>query len=238
MSRIASNATAFSSPTFSMKLSLKRNCTCYTADAVLAGIEFYQWSCSALEADENRYSLPHFIERGDDPIEYIMSNQADFLVSEANVLYVYSIPPSLNCNGTVSEVGYCYFIDSDALAEQENFTLLILKQDGPVFNISSRIRLSFPSIIENCTIVPSGGHYCCESSALAIRDRFQLPAPNFAFGVLSPSPARLLQFDPSIYPQYLVQHYRGRLSSMGVRQVTGFLREGGLPLLQFFIGAV
>ena len=115
----------------------------------------------------------------------------------------------LNCNGTVSEIRYCYFSDNPPASKVEIFTLLTLERAGMVFNVDSSVTVFNSSSAENCTMATEG-YYCCESLELVSENQFRLPALNFAFGIVSGSSAQLVQFNQSQYSQYRAEHYQGR----------------------------
>lgn len=158
----------------------------------------------------------------------------------AGFLYIYPLPLSLNCSGTVSSIGYCYFDDRDLTTSTLIFTLFTLEQDGMDFNISKRIEMFSTPDAQKCTAA-SDGQYCCDTYVLSKRDRFHLPTLNFAFGILTDFVVLLLGFSN----EYIVQQYNGGHYSQGN---SGLLQVGniinnpsivpgrGLRLFQFFIG--
>lgn len=197
-----------------------------------AGIdaEFYRWMCSTLE--NNHYLLPELTEGGDDLVEFVTSNALSGVVPSLAGAYIYPLPSTLNCNGRVSAVRYCYF-DSEFGTEKLIFTLLTLRQNGQNFMITDAI-----DIHSECT-----GYYCCNISRLNIMDQFRLPAPNFAFAIVPSSvDVLLIGYNGDIYPQYLVQHYRGQLqvapipleigSTISVGNITS---DEALRVFQFII---
>ncbi len=64
--------------------------------------QMYEWSCSPLDASNNRYTLPD-LRYGDD--ENVASIRGGLLLSG---LDIYPVPSTLNCSGTVLAVEFCY----------------------------------------------------------------------------------------------------------------------------------
>ena len=184
----------------------------------------YQWSCSALDINNSRYTLPGFpsaVEELDTP----------HLLTSGLQMYIYAIPPDppLNCSGTVSGFGYCYRQRGNSTSA---FTLLTMQQAGTSFTITNSIKVRTTQRSQ-CI-----GEYCCDSFQLRTEDLFTLPMADFAFGIvplLAP-----LGFNPESFPQYRVEHYRADVQ--GLTLETRDMVEGGslltdrtLRLFQFFI---
>jgi hypothetical protein len=173
----------------------------------------YQWSCSNLDSN-NHYSLPD-LEILDDHQD--VADNRNFLLSTLrNELNIFPLPPTLNCSGTVTEVRFCYRsnqLGSEVLV----FTLLTLEQIGQNFSIRNVINVRSTPTVDICTgsrILVLLVQYCCDTLQLDTTNQFNLPTPNFAFGIIARSGTRgfgggLLTFDAS-FSQYAVQveHYR------------------------------
>lgn len=197
----------------------------------------YQWSCSALDTVRNGYFLPG-LPYVDDPDGFVANNSIDFLPSATALLYIYPLPSSLNCSGTVSAVRYCYFDDNELGTERPIFTLLTLEQNGVFFNITYLTRVFSTPTAQICTGT-SGSQYCCDSYTLRIMDQFHLPASNFAFGIIPASSVLLLGFNQVVNPEYVVEHYRETPSTFetgATIEVGSSVTDRALRLFQFFIG--
>lgn len=201
-------------------------------------MEPYQWSCSALDTVDNRYTLPDVPYTPDDPDGFFANIADDLVLFYANdTLHIYPLPSSLNCNGTVTGLGYCYLSNPTPLGiSLPIFQFYILQESPSVFTITSRTMVHTTPSADNCTAT-SEGQICCASFALSEMSQFSLPVPNFAFGILpvvSPS-ASLLAFNRSLSPQYSVQHYRELPPSIPTIKFGLLVDDRALPLFQFFI---
>ena len=63
-------------------------------------------------------------------------------------------------------------------------------------------------------------------------EKFNLPAGNFAFGIVS---SALIGYSGDYYPQYLVEHYTATISDDEVIRVEDTTSEMGLKVFQFEI---
>jgi hypothetical protein len=175
----------------------------------------YQWSCSNLDSN-NHYSLPDLEILDDD--QDVADIRLRLLPTSRNQLNIFPLP-TLNCNGTVSAVRYCY--SGGRLGREKLvFTLLTLEQSGQNFTIRNIIDVSNTPTVDICTegrVAILSFQYCCDTFQLDTTSRFNLPAPNFAFGTIARSGTggfgNLLTFGTS-FSQYTVEHYRP--SSMDV----------------------
>ena len=160
----------------------------------------YEWQCSALQSN-NRYFLPNWDE--DDVTLRIPSS--------ATTIYIYPIPSVLNCNGMVSAIDYCY--RTEETGQQLVFTLLTLVQNGLNFTITDVIEvretLTRYSRLLGCDIT---------SSSLNMMDYFQLPANNFAFGIVPASGVTLLRFN-LFQSHYHVEQYQTDSMTIGALDV-------------------
>ena len=160
------------------------------------------------------------------------------LPSLSNVVYIYPVPSTLNCSGTVSAVQYCYSVSSGALGtEREVFTLLTLQQNGLNFVVSSVITVRSTPTGQICTRGFLGIQYCCDIMALNPMDQFDLPAVNFAFGIIPED--SLLTFNTASFPQFVAEHYRQQETTVAVGDTITFsgntLTDRAFRLVQFFI---
>ena len=194
--------------------------------------QLYQWKCSILDQNRNQYFLPGLTEGGDDPDGFIAANPFNFTLPEVQ-MYIYPLPASLNCNGTVSAVEYCYaYFNTSTRREEELlvFTLLTLEWNERNIRITDSIGIrSTPDQIK-CT-----DFFCCDATRLNLMDQFHLPARNFAFAIAPSSneSAFLLGFNGTFYPQYLVRHYTRSLFEGSQFNVTP--SDEALRVFQFII---
>ena len=169
----------------------------------------YQWSCSSLDTANNRYLLPDLDIGDDSDVARSALISSD---TSTSVDYIFPVPSALNCSGTVSAIRFCYTGDSIG-TEQSVFTLLTLQQNNLDFTITDVIPVRSTPTTEICTVgfllFVGTVQYCCDTLSLDMMDRFSLPAPNFAFGVL-PEDSSLLTYHPSISANsvFLVEHFR------------------------------
>ena len=204
----------------------------------------YQWSCSPLlEITNNRYRLPNLGDGNDGTIASIALR---LFPSESGTSYIFPIPSTLNCSGTVTAVEYCYRTGNNLLGTQQLvFTLLTLQQSGFDFTITDVIPISSTPTSDICTRpFLSLSQYCCDILSLDMLDSFLLPAENFAFGVVTTSSSvDLLTYNGDNYPQFLVDHFRYTQADFSAPVIgdsitlTESNRESdrALRVLQFFI---
>lgn len=188
--------------------------------------QLYQWSCSSLDAANNRYTLPDLGELNEADID--IAHMALLLhPSTAGEVYIFPVSSALNCSGTVSVVKYCYY--GEWLGrEQLIFTLLTLQQNGFNFSIIDTIAIhSIPSdqICTSREFSANGANastvqYCCDTSTLDVNSHFILPTPNFAFGIipamvntsvvtaLASRASNPIAYNGGYFPDFRVQHYR------------------------------
>ena len=167
----------------------------------------YQWSCSSQQQRDtigDHYRLPDLGDRDDEDVaEFIFALE----LSQIGVSYIYPIPSTLNCSGTVAAIGYCYRAgDSQLGTEQLVFTLLTLQQDTFDFMITDVIEIRSTPTSDNCTQI-SMSQYCCDILSLDMMDSFLLPAENFAFGVVTSTSVHLLEFNGQLVSEYIVEHF-------------------------------
>lgn len=139
-----------------------------------------------------------------------------FGFSDPEVIYIFPVPPMLNCSGNVVGARYCYAYDNDIDFESNDeiliFTLLILKQDllnWPRFEVMDTYNVySKPIFGDNCVIQPFIDHdvlYCCDVLRL---DQFQLPRSNFAFGMADAKLLINFHDQDGGFEGFEVEHYR------------------------------
>ena len=167
----------------------------------------YQWSCSPLlDTIGDRYRLP---DLGDGGVEDI----AGILLFPVVPSFIYPIPSTLNCSGTVTAVQYCYRARDIQLGrELLVFTLLTLQQSGLNFTITDVIPIRSTPMSDICTqssiLFMGTFQYCCDILSLDMLDSFLLPAENFAFGVQISSSVNLLGYNGFFPPQFVVEQFR------------------------------
>lgn len=157
-----------------------------------ADAQLCQWSCSALESAI--YTLPN------------QGRRDSHRVPISGKYYVYPLPSTLNCNGTVSAVRFCWRKSAHITTSTEEpvFRLLMLNQTGQFFNIAHIIPVHSRPTDQMCTCRSNKyvDYRCCNCS-INITDQFHLPAPNFAFGIIPSSSVTLFAFTS----RYKIQHY-------------------------------
>ena len=126
-------------------------------------------------------------------------------------VYIFPLPSSLNCGGTVTTIQYCYDGSSLQLGtEQPIFTLLILQQSGSTYTVNNTVLVRSTPTTQICTsrfvlTVFRTVNHCCDTLTLDMTDQFSLPASNFAFGTVSIN--GLFAYDATFTSQD-VDHYR------------------------------
>ena len=157
--------------------------------------------------------------------------------------FIYPIPSTLNCSGTVTAVEYCYrAVNSQLGREQLVFTLLTLQQSGLDFTITDVIPISSTPTSDICTR-QSLSQYCCDTLSLDMMNSFLLPTENFAFGVVTFTDVHLIRYDGKISPQYLVDYFRYAQGNFAEPTIGGTialrpsnrLSDQALILLTFYI---
>ena len=194
-----------------------------------------------MDTDNNIYLLPDLDIEEDRSVAILRSTLVSYNTNET---YIFPIPFALNCGGTVTAIRYCYTGDSIG-TEQSVFKLLTLQQINLDidFIITDVIPVRSNPTRDICTARPNGDitiEYCCDTLSLDMRDRFPLPVPNFAFGVLNE--AGLLMYNAR-RDDLFVEHFRfpntviGTATSGGTITVSESDRQTNraLGLLQFFI---
>ena len=188
----------------------------------------------------DRYRLPNLGNRDDGDV---VNAVRDLLVQESQrgTSYIYPIPSTLNCGGTVTAVEYCYRTGNQLGTEQLVFTLLTLQQSGLDFTITDVIPISSTPTSAKCTPGPFFGlfQFCCDIISLDMMKSFFLPAENFAFGLVTSSSADFVAYED----EFLVDRFRYSQANFNAPIVgdsitlTESNRESNEPLwlLQFFI---
>ena len=141
-------------------------------------------------------------------------------VSE-DVVDVFPLPTTLNCSGTVSAIEYCYNGNVDSLIYGMRylviFTLITLEQENLTFTITDVIpvhAMPTPSLCSDRNFSSTTVRYCCDSLQLNTTHQFNLPALNFAFGMIRSTSRRIHQLryrsssDRGLFiPEFLVEQY-------------------------------
>ena len=145
----------------------------------------YQWSCSQLDEESGRQSLPDLTDDRNSIAEHRYHSAGTRLV-------IHTIPSALDCNGIVMAVEFCYATTHT----RHILTLLTLDGSGSNFTITDVIPVYKNPDSEICAMssVPNLElTTCCDTYSLNASSQFPLPVPNFAFGIL-PNTLSLLQF--------------------------------------------
>jgi hypothetical protein len=191
--------------------------TCTIAPS--AGINaVYEWSCSNLDSN-NSYSLPDLEILNDQ--QNVFNNRHSIVPTFRDELLVFPLPSTLNCGGTVSAVRYCYSsFDFELGSEKLIFTLLTLEQNGQNFIIRNVINATSTPTVDICTEqdMDFEQRYCCDTLQLDAANKFNLPTPNFAFGIIGRADqlglGDLFTFDNN--SPYEVEHYRPSSADVAV----------------------
>ena len=168
----------------------------------------YEWSCSPLSIN-NSYTLPD--------LDFKTVENIDNVVGVTNdVTDVFPIPPTLNCSGTVSAIDYCYIGREDSLIYGMRyliFTLVTLEQENLTFTITDVIPVHSTPTAQKC-IMQTNDLYCCDSLQLNTTHQFNLPVPNFAFGMIRSTSQEIRQLRyrnrvnmGRFIPEFLVEQY-------------------------------
>ena len=126
--------------------------------------------------------------------------------SIAGLGHIYPIPPTLNCNGIVTAIEFCYAVqDSQLNTDVIIFTFLTLQQNGLNFTVTDMLNVPSTPTSEMCTRVPIGPvtlNYCCDTLSLDLTSlaQFPLPMEQFAFGIVPTFQNQLLRYDPYSSP--------------------------------------
>ena len=215
----------------------------YHYSFLFSDAQLYEWSCSALDTDTNRYYLP------DLPIadvQDVASSGRMLAITDSTLIYIYPVSP-VNCTGTVSAIHFCYQTNTQQFnTEQCFFTLLTMEQTGQNFTITDVIDVCNTPSEQVC----ANGRICCETVPLMVP--FNLPSSNFAFGIsgnLSPDGDiyGLLTYLPvhMDFRRFQVEQYRPLRESFPelavgntytVPEGSTLLGDRALRLLQFAIG--
>ena len=210
--------------------------------------QLYEWRCSPLDAANNRYTLPDLGITSDTDVANI--GNRNLLESNGDEIFIFPLPSTLNCGGSVSAVQYCYELPRSTTSlfgiERLLFTLLLLEENGLNFTVIDTIPVIGTPTSQTCTRHHASSsnleEYCCDILHLEVEDRFYLPAPNSAFGTRHDF---LYSYDPS-QPENghrLVQQYRLNAADLPIFAIGETfsldknigLSVEGLRLLQFFI---
>ena len=180
---------------------------------VAAGVntQLYQWSCSSLDASNSRFTLPNL---GYGDAENVARLGTGNVTLSGGFMDIYPVPSALNCSGVVSAVEHCYVGSaSNPLLGQTvpAFTLLILQQSGLTFTVTNVIDVQSMASREICTDVVFSMEvtlrYCCDSMPLDSTASFNLPASEFAIGVVPGSSISGLSYRVEVFPQFRVERF-------------------------------
>lgn len=168
------------------------------------------WSCSAADPSTNLYSLP------DLPVmdhQAIVNEPTRFSISKDSSLVIYPVPPVLNCNGTISALDFCYRERnvSSFNTEAHVFTLLILNKDSSSFTVTNRIAVRSTASNNSCAIHQFSQvevQYCCDRFSLDTQDWFDLPGPNFAFGIITETTRALVVYETRSFTNLIAQAFQ------------------------------
>ena len=170
--------------------------------------ELYNFSCSALKAEENHYVSPDLMKGT--PREIVPSFLTLLVLQLSdNDINIYPVPSPLNCSGTVLSLEHCYFGGmEDILYGRDNllFTLLILEQDGLTFRITDTIDVHGTPTSEKC-LDRFSWRVCCDSFVLENMNHSLLPTSSFAFGIVPSSVARLVRYTGADAPSFTAEQY-------------------------------
>ena len=198
--------------------------------------QLYEWSCSPLDATDNRFTLPYLAYEDDENVARFENTFE--LFSNINV-DIYSVPTTLNCSGKVSALEYCYagIIDATISFHQRfhAFTLLILKQSSPTFTVIDKVDVFSTPVPSICSQGRSMLEYCCDRMSLDAVKQFSLPAPDFAFGII-PSATLYVRHRT----EFIVRRYSFTRETVIVEVGSSFEPDGAatntpLPLFRFLI---
>ena len=156
----------------------------------------------------------------------------DHELSAANVIYIYPIS-SLNCQGTVAGVEYCYQEGSPSL---NIFTMLVMSSriqanGRDAFFVNGEIPIPTPN-------TPAGqcsGSICCDTYTFTT-EQFELPQDDFALGFLTPSGGRqLVAFHSSSQLEYYAPGYQVIGSDIDSIITVGTLQIISLRILRLVV---
>ena len=127
------------------------------------------------------------------------------LSSLTDMGHIYPIPSTLNCNGIVTAIEYCYIVqDAQLDTDVFIFTFLTLQQNGLNFTVRDVLDVASRPTSEICTRVVSVQlqtlNYCCDTLSLDSTSlaQFPLPMEQFAFGIVPTF--QLLRYNPAFPP--------------------------------------
>ena len=127
------------------------------------------------------------------------------LTSVTGTGHIYPIPSTLNCNGIVTAIQYCYGVLDEKLdTDVFIFTFLTLEQNGLNFTVTDMLDVPSTPTSEMCTRMPGlasiNFNYCCDTLSTS---QFPLPVEQFAFGIVPQF--QLLRYNPNFFPGDLLQ---------------------------------
>ena len=193
----------------------------------------YQWGCTEPDGNGERY-IPSERDRN-----------APSVTTGDNLLHIYRVPNlDASCYGPVTAIEYCYRYSNNAGSGHPmfNWTALILEDTGSNLRISSIYVLHSLGSRGSASCTNSGNQVtCCDVTNI---DRFDLPMPNFIFGVTESAQgnshnAALLGFADAL-AQYQVDtillNKAGLTLSVGSAVSSAPTLKRGLRMLWFVIG--
>ena len=160
-----------------------------------------------MEELTEQYTLPDVVLNDQTVARFSLT----YFHSEITLVYVFPLPDSLNCQGDVSALRFCYSSKETHFdTEQPVMTLLTMRQSGLTLNITNAIPVhSTPSEQICTTSLFSSSKLCCDTVRLNAQDQFSLPSANFAFGIIrANSTAELLAYISHEHFDLVVEHYR------------------------------
>ena len=171
----------------------------------------YQWKCSPLD-ENNLYTLPDLGESDSDLI-VMVSHGLRIRLSSPGITYIYPVNSAeINCSGTVTALDFCYrAFASDLGSNSLVFTLSLLQGNGGIdYTVTNTVEVRGTSSSSDCSRDIIGSRFCCEIFTLSPQDQFNLPSPNFAFGITIPSSGNINMFglSPGTYSNLTAGQYQ------------------------------
>ncbi len=191
----------------------------------------FEWSCSNAVSDSDS-TIAYIPDIDVDPNTLRSTEDT----SAATVIIYPVSSNSLDCNGIVTRVEYCY---NKVGASMTNiFTLLILRENADMFRITRVMLIPRPPSTDETCI----GMICCGSHNFTSVEQFELPISNFAFGVIDPMGGHLLGFH-STRTEFQTLQYHITTSSLSLnvnatitKSVSSKLEDRTLRIMRFVVG--
>ncbi len=161
----------------------------------------YEWRCSPLDTDNNKYYLPDF------------GGTASVLgytwqPSVPGTTYIYDVDEStLNCSGTVTAVEFCYFRTNSTKNHRNVFDLLTFTcQDSNSIRVTKSISISFHPSSDQCD--SSDSSKCCGVITLTEQDQFNISTSNFLIGMVNVETTNLAAPFTNLYSRFETPSYQ------------------------------